>query len=225
MTIEEKEALSAAEYVLGLTDNLTRQQLAKRLNEDAAFAAEVLYWQKAFSSVDVATPDVMPSPELWQQIEDDLNLNSSPPVTSSTRLQPLHWLGWALAAVLAGVVIFMNVIKPDAAYHLQPIAILSGTQKDAQFVVSLDKSTSVLHVAALNVTLPRDKNLQLWMVKGSAPPRSLGLIIHQESNAFPLVSESMDNQTVLAISLEPVGGSKQAGPSGPVIFEGKVSMF
>ncbi|AGP47065.1 Anti-sigma-K factor rskA [Serratia plymuthica] len=223
MTIQEKEAFYAAEYVLGLTDNQTRQQLDKRLNEDAAFAADVQRWQKAFSGIDVITPDVTPSPALWQQIEHDLNPSHSSLKTTFSHQRPMFWLGWALAAALAGVVIFTTEIKPETTHYLQPIAVLSGSQPNAQFVVNLDKSTSVIQVSALNVTLPQDKNLQLWLIKGSTPPRSLGLILHRYSNAFQLPSERLDNQSMLAISLEPVGGSKLAGPSGPVVFQGKVT--
>jgi anti-sigma-K factor RskA len=223
MSTQEKDTLSAVEYVLGLIDNQTRQQLDKRLNEDAEFAAEVLHWQKAFSGIDVATHDVTPSSELWQQIEHDLRPNTSVSEISSVRRHPILWLGWVLAAAMASVVIFTHVIKPDFSDELQPIAILSGTQTNTQFVVSLDKSASIIKVSGLNVTLPENKNLQLWMIKGSASPHSLGLIIHRDSNTFQLPSGALDNQTLLAISLEPVGGSQQTGPSGPVIYQGKVS--
>lgn len=221
MSIQDKETLIAAEYVLGLIDNQTRQQLDKRLNEDEPFAAEVLHWQKAFSGIDVTTHDVTPSSALWQQIEHDLIQRPTSEVSSSHQ-RPLFWLGWALAAAMAGVALFTHLYNTP---EMQPVAVLSGMQPNAQFVVSLDKAASVIQVSALNVALPQDKNLQLWLIKGSAAPRSLGLIVHHDRNSFKLAGETLDNQTVLAISLEPVGGSKLAGPSGPVIFQGKVSQL
>lgn len=222
MTGQEKEDLSAAEYVLGLTDNPTRQQIDKRFNDDADFAAEVQRWQKAFSGIDVATRDITPSSTIWQRIEQDIKHNYTEPEATHVHRHPMFWLGWGFAAAMAGIVIFTNVIRPNTP-HLQPIAVLSGTQPNAQLVVSLDKSTSIMQVSALNVTLPQNKNLQLWMIKGGTPPQSLGLIDPRDRNTFQLSSGLLDNQTVLAISLEPVGGSKQKGPSGPVIFQGKIS--
>ncbi len=219
MSMEKNDPLSAATYVLGLTDLMMRQQLAKRLTEDPEFAAEVQHWQKAFSGIDVTTRDVVPSPTLWPRIERSLHQTST---SSRARGRPLFWLGWALAAAMSGVVIFTQVIKPDSPHALQTIAILSGKQSDQQFVVMLDKSASLLQVSALNVTLPRDKNLQLWMIKGSAPPHSLGLITQRDGNSFKLPSDALDNQTVLAISLEPTGGSPLPGPSGPVVYQGNV---
>lgn len=207
MSTEEKETLSAATYVLGLIDPLKRRQLDKRLDEDADFAAEVTRWQKAFSAIDVTSRDELPQ---------------TAHAASTVRNRSLFWLGWALAAALGGVVIFTQVIKPDAAPALQTIAILSDKQSERQFVVMLDKSVSTLQVSALDVTLPHDKTLQLWMIKGSAPPRSLGFITQRDGNTFKLPAEALDNQTVLAISLEPPGGSPLPGPSGPVVYQGNV---
>ncbi|WP_333498311.1 anti-sigma factor [Kluyvera sp. CHPC 1.2972] len=222
MSMEQKEALSAATYVLGLTDPLQRRQLDKRLDEDDDFAAEVARWQKAFSAVDITTRDVAPSPGLWQHIARDLVPHQTAQVASSAGNRPLFWLGWALAATLGGVVILTQVIKPDSPSALQTIAILSDKQSERQFVVMLDRSVSTLQVSALGVTLPHDKTLQLWMIKGSAPPRSLGLITQRDGNTFKLPAEALDNQTVLAISLEPPGGSPLPGPSGPVVYQGSV---
>ena len=141
---------------------------------------------------------------------------------STVRNRSLFWLGWALAAALGGVVVFTQVMKPDAAPALQTIAILSDKHSEQQFVVMLDKSVSTLQVSALDVTLPHDKTLQLWMIKGSAPPRSLGLITQRDGNTFKLPAEALDNQTVLAITLEPPGGSPLPRPSGPVVYQGSV---
>ncbi|WP_288473291.1 anti-sigma factor [uncultured Pantoea sp.] len=225
MSAQENEDLVAAEYVLGLTDDATRQSLDKRLNEDAAFAAEVLHWQKAFSGPDRITPTVAPAPGVWQRIERDLSRAASTASAPRTSAHPGFWLGWGLAAALAGFLIVSYVTRPDVTPALQPVAVLSGAQPDAQFVVSLDKSASLIEVSALNITLPADKNFELWLIKGSAAPQSLGLIARREGNAFKLPAGALDNQTVLAVSLEPLGGSKQAGPSGPVVFQGRVTLL
>jgi anti-sigma-K factor RskA len=126
---------------------------------------------------------------------------------------------------LSGVIIFANVIKPEATRETFPVAILNGIQSNTQFVVSMDNSRTIIQVSSLGVTLPQNKSLQLWMIKGNSLPRSLGIINHSDNNTFRLLPDKFDNQTVLAISLEPVGGSKQAGPSGPVIYQGKVIKF
>ncbi|MDE8557970.1 anti-sigma factor [Pantoea vagans] len=225
MTGQENDDLTAAEYVLGLTDADTRQRLDKRFNDDATFAAEVVRWQNAFSGIDLTTQEVAPPSALWQQIAKDLDRKSGIPGKKRKQQHPGFWLGWGLAAAMTGILVFSWVIKPDATHALQPIAVLSGAQPDAQFVVSLDKRASLIQVSALNVTLPENKNLQLWLIKGSAPPQSLGLIDHRNSNAFKLPSGELDNKTILAVSLEPVGGSELSGPSGPVIFQGKVTLL
>jgi len=224
MSAREQDDLSALEYVLGLTDAETRSSLDKRFNEEAEFAAEVFYWQKALSLSDMTTPDVTPPSACWQRIARDLNLNPDLSRPESRR-QPGFWLGWGLAAAMAGVLIFTTVIQPDSPDTLQPVAVLRGVQPDAQFVVSLNKSASRIEVSALNIPLPQNKNFQLWLIRGGAAPQSLGLIQQRDRNSFRLPSGALDNQTMLAVSLEPVGGSKQSGPSGPVIFQGKVTLL
>ena len=94
MNTQENDAILAAEYVLGLVDSQTRQQLDKRLNDDDAFAQQVLHWQKAFSGMDALTPDSVPSPEIWQKIARKVKHDTAPP----TPLRPATWLGWSLAA-------------------------------------------------------------------------------------------------------------------------------
>jgi anti-sigma-K factor RskA len=225
MNIQENDDFLAAEFVLGVLDEPTRAQLARRMATDPDFAQQVTRWQKAFSGIDVTTQDVTPAPDVWWAIQRDINQSTPLTAVTPVRSRPTAWIGWALAAVLAGVLVFTYVTKPEQASPMQPVAVLNGAQPGEQFVVSLNKSASMIQVSALNVTLPQSKNLQLWLIKGSNPPRSLGLITHTAGNAFTLGAESLDNQSVLAISLEPVGGSKLAGPSGPVIFQGKISML
>lgn len=222
MNTQENDALLAAEYVLGVVDDATRAQLAQRLASDADFARQVVGWQKAFSGVDVTTQDVTPAPEVWRAIERDLNVHVLP---LRRKPGPASWLGWAIAAALAGVLVFNYVNKPEQPLIMQPVAVLSGAQPGQQFVVSMSKSASMIEVSALNVTLPEAKSLQLWLIKGTDAPRSLGLITRQNRNAFRLSADALESPSVLAISLEPVGGSKQAGPSGPVIFQGKISQL
>jgi anti-sigma-K factor RskA len=77
---------------------------------------------------------------------------------------------------------------------------------------------------------------ELWLIEGKAPPRSLGLIAlapHRSSGSSPapLKPYAISSQrlrglqpgAVLAISLEPIGGSPTGLPSGPVIATGTLS--
>lgn len=220
MNTQENDAILAAEYVLGLVDAPTRQLLDRRINDDEAFAKQVLHWQKAFSGIDAITAESVPSPEIWQKISHKVNHETR----ATTPLRPSAWLGWSLAAALAGVLIFNVVRQPDSSVDMHPVAILNGTQSDTQFIVSLDKSARLLRVSSLNVVLPQAKNLQLWLIKGHEPPQSIGLITERGSNEFQLAANLLDNQTTLAISLEPVGGSPLVGPSGPIVYMGKTVM-
>jgi Uncharacterized protein conserved in bacteria len=223
MNIHDNDHDIAADYVLGLVDEPLRQELEQRFYRDPAFAGQVIRWQKALSGIDALTPEVMPAPEVWSRIEREIAHSHRQKAETPITRPPMAYMGWALAAALAGVLVFTYLTRPDGTQTLHPIAVLNGAHPEEQFVVSMNKSTSLLQVSALNVALPENKSLQLWLIKGSQPPRSLGLIAHREGNQFRLETNELDNQSMLAISLEPPGGSKLAGPSGPVIFQGKVS--
>lgn len=220
MNTQDDDELLAAEFVLGLLDGLTRRRLEKRLKHDTVFAEQVAYWQRAFSGIDAMTPEQMPPVSVWQKIERDLHQRRS---TKSAR-NLTGWLGWGLAAAMAGIMIFTYLIKPTTPPTLQPIAILKGEKANAQFIVSLDKSSTAIQVSAFNVALPEAKTLQVWVINGNSPPQSLGLIDKPAGNIYRLAAGTLKSQTLLAISLEPLGGSRLSGPSGPVIFKGNVSL-
>ena len=68
--------------------------------------------------------------------------------------------------------------------------------------------------------------MELWLIPEGEKPHSLGLIdpdkpvtISVPENLLPKVNQS----AVLAVSLEPPGGSPTGQPTGPVIANGKLA--
>jgi anti-sigma-K factor RskA len=60
---------------------------------------------------------------------------------------------------------------------------------------------------------------EVWLIVGSAAPISLGLI---EGEGLSLSTTGLAPGMVLAISLEPTGGSPTGAPTGPVLVTGVV---
>jgi anti-sigma-K factor RskA len=65
------------------------------------------------------------------------------------------------------------------------------------------------------------------MIEASGAPVSMG-IVPMDRTEMMLPDEMQDHfvpGTVLAVSLEPKGGSAAAGPSGPIVAMGKATLI
>jgi anti-sigma-K factor RskA len=68
-----------------------------------------------------------------------------------------------------------------------------------------------------------DASLELWALPKGGKPKSLGLVASADKSVMqlPAVADlALGNVPVLAISLEPKGGSPTGLPTGPVLYSG-----
>ena len=96
---------------------------------------------------------------------------------------------------------------------LKPVLAVSATRNSDQLVVKrLDAG----------IVVP-GKSLELWALPAGGKPRSLGLVAMQEKGILRMkaaADQSIGDAAVLAVSLEPSGGSPTALPTGPVLYTG-----
>ena len=67
---------------------------------------------------------------------------------------------------------------------------------------------------------------ELWLLPADRPPVSLGLLEPAGDNRRPLTPEverMLQAGAMLAVSLEPPGGSPTGQPTGPVVSTGKLA--
>jgi anti-sigma-K factor RskA len=70
--------------------------------------------------------------------------------------------------------------------------------------------------------LSAQKSFELWAIAGG-PPKPLGLVSATPGKPLVVPASAVGAAgTVLAVSLEPEGGSPTGLPTGPVLFQGKV---
>jgi anti-sigma-K factor RskA len=106
------------------------------------------------------------------------------------------------------------------------LAVLSDpkTQRPV-LVVSAARSSNELWVKTLDpaIHVP-DRSLELWALPPGQAPKSLGVIAASEKRtALKLIAaadQAFAETPMLAVSLEPAGGSPTGAPTGPVLYTG-----
>ena len=108
----------------------------------------------------------------------------------------------------------------------QLVAVLQHEPTSPAFLLSVDPEKRTLTVRRILSKAGAGHSYELWIIpQGSPQPRSLGVVGEQEFTQRPLPG-IVDGNAMLAesyeISFEPFGGSKTGGPSGPILFTGKM---
>ncbi len=222
-----REAL-ASRYVLGTMPRRARARFDRLIAKDAVFCAEVREWSEIFAPVDAADTPVAPPPRVWRAIEAQLGPAAPTPVAA--RVGWWHsvslWRGAAgfATAVAAALLIYIGVVGLRPAQPLPAIvAVLTDTSGAPAWVARTGRNRDRVVVHALGrQTLDAQHSYELWAIAGGTP-RPLGLVPPEPTKRL-VVDASVVPPTggVLAISLEPAGGSPTGKPTGPVLFQGRV---
>lgn len=145
-----------------------------------------------------------------------------------------RWRALAIASSLIAVLaIGSHFIEPNVSVD-KPMsesetlmALLSDSTQPELMAIVYEPKTGRVVARLSNIQIPDDGDLQLWLIREGEPaPVSLGVLnradeVDRIELLAPLALQT-DTDT-LAISLEELGGSKSAGPEGPVLYTGKIS--
>ncbi|MBR7620681.1 anti-sigma factor [Phenylobacterium sp. 20VBR1] len=227
--LPEDEAF-AAEHALGVLNAAERATAELRIAREPAFAAHVDAWRERLAPMLAAIAPVEPSSQVWPRIERGL------PANDNDGHGVKFWRGWAMggmglaAASMAAVVVLATrpptVIAPPSPGELLNARLdTSGGQH--LFVAAYDPVREKLIVTSL-VTPGTDPVHvhELWLIPADGKPRSLGLIAPGTSKTLPMpqgLPALATEGASIAVSVEPLGGSRQDGPSGPVAAIGKLA--
>lgn len=212
--LEKRDDMLAAEYALGTLRGGARLQFQRRLADEPDLAARVAYWQEMFSTLDSHLAPIHPPEAVWKKIALDLPLKAP---LRNTR----PYLGWMVAAGLAAVTVvsWLSTRAPELA----PLMVLNDGQQHGQWVVSADSRRQQLSITPLRPTnVAAQNSLQLWLIPPGQAPVSLGLVDNRAPTQVSLKNASIVADAVIAISLEPQGGSATGQPTGPVLYSGKI---
>lgn len=234
----------AIDYVLGGMSRFERKSAEVRLVSDPAFRAAVEQWQAVLSPLDEATAPITPPPGLWASIEAEVQ--PAPRLAMAAKLaEPAHgwWHNlalWRTIGIGGPVVVAIAVamlVMPATPRAIDPAVAISGpalvaTLADADgrplLAAAYDPVGGAVRFAPVAQGGPEQagKVPQLWVIEGEAPPKSLGVIDISAGSTHSIPRDRLAGLkpgAVLAISIEPLGGSPTGAPTGPIIATGALS--
>jgi anti-sigma-K factor RskA len=211
LTPRDADDALAAEYVLGVQDLAERAATETRIKRDPAFADLVTAWETRFEGLNDGFDEAR-APNLLPKIEARLfpTANAARPA----RLPLIRWLSgaaFAAAVVLVGVATLVPP-RPDL------IAVLATADNRLSYeVASYGDRLQVTRVAGVPAVAGQVH--ELWVIAPGAAPVSLGLLAEEP---LVVVYPTPPAGWVLAVSVEPTGGSPIGTPTGPVILTAQV---
>ena len=208
----------AAEYVLGTLRGQARVRFEQYMRDSARIRQEVWFWEAQLGLLLNAVPSAPPLPARhWQRIEQRLWGSVAPVMRGGG----WRWWGVAATAMMLALVLWWTP-SPERVPALATILQEQGVQR---WSVSLSGDRRHLRVTSLDV-MPAgdDADYELWIVPANGAPLSLGLIRPAQSvqnlQLTATQSAALASQLLLAVSLEPGGGSPTGAPTGLVLYTG-----
>jgi anti-sigma-K factor RskA len=230
-TEREDSGLTAAEYVLGVLNAPERRAVEQRIARDTVFAREVALWEERLGGLADAIPSLAPPADGWARIEAALDRAERPPEERAGLWQSLaFWRGLALgasalAAACLAALIYVGAVSPPRA---PLVAQLDAEGGQTGFVAAVNTGGGSLTIVPAALLGAEQKSMELWLIPPGDQPHSLGLIDPNRPVTIKVPQDLMSQvskEAVLAVSLEPLGGSPTGQPTGPVIANGKLAQL
>ena len=224
-----RDEVLAGEYVLGVLNGTERQKVDARLRHDWQFAAMVRRWEENLTQFNDDYAEVTPPDQLLSKIEDRLFASpaTAAAVKGSLWNSLVLWRGLSFASIAAlGLVFGLDYAeqirpKPEAALT----ADLAGEDRAIALHARYDGTSGRLSVTPVTSGGAEKQSLELWLVEGEQAPVSLGVLPQTGQGEIDVPEDLRARLTkgvVLAVSLEPFGGSPTGAATGPVIALGEV---
>lgn len=230
----------AAEYALGTLRGPARARFRRWLEQDAALGSRAQEWAARLDPLSQSVQAVRPPARLWRAIQTRLG---AAPGGAGLWESLAFWRGLGLAASgAAASLLFVLVALGPGAPRSAPapvvlrvpsnempatyLAVLSDPKTHKPMLVAAaSRSSDQLWVKTLDpsINVP-DRSLELWAIMPAGqPPKSLGMVGRGDKTMLPLhavADRSLGDVPMLAVSLEPMGGSPTGVPTGPVMYSG-----
>ena len=219
---EERQNALASEYVLGTLHGAARVRYQRLLMQHTSMRHSLWYWERYLNALGGALPSVTPRPRVWENIQARLGFDETPRAPADNvvelpiRRTPRRWQWLAGLSTAAAVLFAVLLMWPQPVSITTPpqVAIVQGDKAQALWLIELGADT--LEVQATDkLQAQTDKDYELWLVAADGrAPVSLGILPKQGKLVLPRI-DLVDQVeiAVLAVSLEPLGGSPTGQPT------------
>jgi anti-sigma-K factor RskA len=127
----------------------------------------------------------------------------------------------ALAATCLAVLLYLSVASKQATF----VASIEG-QGQRIFVASVDVKHATVTVMPVAYRPDPTRVPELWLIPSGGKPLPLGVLTADRTAQIaipPALAAQARRDAILAVSLEPPGGSPTGQPTGPVIGSGRLT--
>lgn len=228
----------AAEYVVGVLDAEERLKAAARIDRDSRFARLIEAWEARLSPLSGTYPEIKPPSRVKQAVDRVLFTGStiSSPSIAAARgswwQSLVFWRSLAAAALVLlifAVAVAVPVLAPrvgSPTTAAQYVASIAPKDSDVSYLAYYDPSKRTLSLSHVSGDRGSGHDFELWAIERQAKPVSLGVIpagktVHMTVSAG--IAKELANGGVLAISIEPFGGSPTGQATGPVVAAGDLN--
>lgn len=225
----EDRSVLAAELALGLLDGDALQDARALQRDDPDFAADVDRWHRHFELLFEQWPAHDAPPSLLRRLQ------AAAGIAPANDNSPTFWK-WttAVASAVAAALAIVLVSQPTLQTLPPPGPVEAAPR---QLAVAFDLGEAPGAVPALvNLTdrriqmpsgldIPAGRIAQLWLIEGQDAPKPIGLFEPTPNGLAATITLNRDLPAgaVLAISIEPPGGSPTGLPTGPVVATGQIN--
>jgi anti-sigma-K factor RskA len=218
-----EDELLAAEYALGVLDGVDRTTAEQRIARDRGFARQVAAWEQRLAPWAAEIPEMLPPPQVWDRISGAL----PPPVPRSGLWQNLaFWRALSFAAGTLAAACLAALIYLGALTQTEPLVATIEGGGQRHFVATIDVKRGTVAIVPAAFSADPTRVPELWLIPPDGKPRPVGLLRADGPVTLSLSGDLAGlakNNAVLAVSLEPPGGSTTGLPTGPVIGTGKLT--
>lgn len=228
----------AAEYVIGTLPLAEREAFERDLAADPGLLAAVRAWEERLVPLADSLPAVEPPAALRDRLlravsasglAADPAADAVPFLAAAAELRRLRrsraiWQGAtaAVTALAAALALYIAVPRPlPEAPGL--VAVVNRSGELPALIVRVDPRAGTVQVRELAAEIPAGRSLELWSIVAGGTPRSLGVLAPGPTRAaVPAEDRPRLGGATIAVTVEPSGGSPTGGPTGPIVYSGRL---